>query len=98
MPKIINNFKIHLSNPEVRTKEIHNYLEKAFGDENTETWYLGRNYDRPYDESHIEITFYIPWNSKHTLMQFKYPFTIINENAIEWHEVNDEHFNDLFDI
>jgi hypothetical protein len=103
MPKIINDFTIHLSDPKIQPEEMQDYLEKTFGDRdgldgNTRTWYLGRNYSRPFNESHIEITFYIPWNSKHTLMQFKYPFTIINENSTEWHEVNNEHFNNLFEI
>lgn len=103
MPKIINNFTIHLSDPEIEPKEMRDYLEKTFGDcdgvdGNTRTWYLGRNYNRPLNESHIEITFYIPWNPKHTLMQFKYPFTVINEDSTEWHEVNNDHFNNLFEI
>jgi hypothetical protein len=102
MPKIIHDFTINLSNRKIKSDEIQEYLEKTFGDRhgpdgNTRIWYLTRNYKRPSNESPIEITFYIPWNLRHTLMQFRYPFVIINENSTEWYEVKDEHFNNLFE-
>ena len=103
MPKKIKNFVIHLNNPRIKPKEMKKYLEDHFGPSwddahENQFWYLGRNYSRPYDESHIEITFYCEPNKKHDLMMFVHPFTIININADEWFTVSDQTFNNLFEI
>ena len=100
MPKKIKSFTVHLQNPKTKTEEIEKYLNKVFGppwddDYKNRFWYLGRNYDRPRNESHLEIKFFGEPNKKHTLMMLEHPFTIINEDADIWYEC-DTFFNKLF--
>lgn len=102
MPKKIKKFIVHIKNPKTLTSEIETYLNKIFGPEYDEdkkkrVWYLGRNYQRPRNESHLEIEFFSEPNKKHTLMMFEHPYTIINEDAEEWYEINSEIFDNLFE-
>jgi len=103
MPKIIKSFTVHLKNRKTSVEEMYEYLTKQFGPdwnkEHTEqSWYLGRNYSRPFTESHIEITFFMNPNSRHTMMFFEHPFKIIYEDAEQWYEVPDEIFNKFFEV
>ena len=102
MPKIINNFTIHIQDPDIGPNEMEEYLIKRFGPSRSDVndsrnWYMGRNYQRPYNESHLEIQFEGSPTSKHTLMMLEHPFTIINEDVTEWAEVDDKVFNKLFE-
>ena len=102
MPKNVKDFTVHIKNRKTRTEEMEDYLTSRFGpswdkDHENRYWYLGKNYNRPTSESHLEITFYSEWNSKHTLMALEHPFVIINETADEWHKVSDQQFNNLFE-
>jgi hypothetical protein len=102
MPKKIHSFTIHIKNRHTSVEEMKEYLTKTFGpdrseDNNTFYWYIGRNYERPSRESHLEIKFYSEFSKKHTLMMFEHPFSLIHEDAEEWHEINDELFSNLFD-
>lgn len=102
MPRKIKKFTIHIQNPKTNTKEMEEYLNKVFGPSwddahKNQFWYLGRNYDRPSNESHLEIEFVGEPNKKHTLMMLEHPFTIIKEDADEWYEC-DTYFNKLFEI
>ena len=101
MPKKIKSFTIHLNNVKTDISEVKQYLEDNFGishDGDQTYWYLGRNYNRPGNESYMEITFYSEFNKYHTLMMFKHPFTIIDIDADEWYEVDTTIFQNLFEV
>jgi hypothetical protein len=100
MPKTINSFTVHLQNKSTSIEEMNEYLNTRFGPSRSEDrkhWYLGRNYNRPFSESLIEITFYGEPNRDHTMMALEHPFVIIKEDADEWYEVSNEQFNTLFE-
>ena len=103
MPKIIKSFTIHLENKHTSYQEMYEYLTTNFGpdwDDAHENifWYIGRNYKRPFTESHLEITFYTEPNSKHTMMYFYHPFKIIAQDAEKWLEVSNYTFDKLFEV
>ena len=102
MPKKIKKFKVRIKNPKTLVRKIETYLNKIFGPKRDEVkqkrvWNLRCNYNRPRNESFIEIEFFGEPNKKHTLMMFEHPYTIIDEDAEEWYEVNSEIFDNLFE-
>lgn len=96
MPKKIKKFTVHLQNPKTKPETMVKYLERKFGPMYND-WYVGRNYNRPSHESHIEITFYTEPNKKHLLMMLEHPYVIIDQEVEEWYEVSSDTFNSLFE-
>ena len=92
-------FIAHLNNPKTKPQEIIDFLEIMFGDRREAGWYVGRNYERPYNESEIEVQFSGYPNKKHLLFGLVHPYTIIQK----WDETittreNAKQFNLLFEV
>ena len=94
MPKKIISFTVNISNPKTDLIKLDEDLDRLIGRGNYRRF---RNYDRPYNECVAEVTFYGQPNSKHFVFGFVHPFVQTDEVIEEWHEVNEKHFDDLFE-
>ena len=92
MARNIISFTIHICNPETSPEDMEKYLTTTFGDRRVAGWYMGRNYDRPYDESIIEIKFIGQPNKYHTKMMFDHPYNFIKEEISDFDTTFDKFF------
>ena len=93
MPKKIKSFTVNISNPKTDLMKLDEDLDRIIGRENYQRF---RNYDRPYNECIAEVTFYGPPNKQHFLFSLVHPYVQYEEEIEEWHEVDNEHFSNLF--
>ena len=94
MPNKIISFTVNISNPKTDLMKLDEDLDRMIGRENYRRF---RNYQRPTNEGVAEVTFYGPPNNKHFLFSLVHPFVKYDEEIEEWHEVNDDHFDELFE-
>ena len=93
MPKTINNFTVHIDDPQTTPVEMKQYLKKRFGEYGG--WYMRRNYERPMEESVLEVRFEGAPDKRHTLMMIEHPYTLMEQDITE--VVNaDNKFKELF--